>query len=98
MNSYFFSVPIIGSYDEDEYVIFAPERHQAQLMLTYFATEELNHSGWTGEDWEKFEFSGRDSELETAKKQNKAGLGVYVLGEGWKIVSLNEMRTSRYLE
>ncbi len=95
MNCYNFSVPISRSVDEDEYVIFAPDQHQAQIMLTYFATEEIDHTGWSGEDFERFEFGGKPSELENALKLEKAGLGIYVDGAGWKIMSLEEIRYSR---
>ncbi len=98
MNNYFFSVPIDGSPHHDEYIIFAVNLHDAQIMLTFFATEELDHSGWLGDDWKKFNFNGSMAELQKAKEQDKAGLGIYVSGEGWKIVSLDEMRASRYLD
>jgi len=98
MNYYYFSVPIPHTADADEYVIFAPDQHQAQIQLTYFATEVVDHTGWSGEDFEKFELSGKPSELENALKLEKAGLGIYLDGAGWKIMSLEEIRSSRYLE
>ncbi len=97
-NNYSFSVPVFDYIGDDDYVIFAPNYDQAEIMLGYFSTEELQHSSWSGRDWQTFETYGSKTQLLRARKQNKTGLGIYVKGEGWKIMSLDEAIHARLTE
>jgi len=45
-----------------------------------------------------FKGYGSKAQLLRARKQNNTGLGIYVKGEGWKIMSLDEAIHARLTE
>jgi hypothetical protein len=78
-------------HDEDEHIIFAATPAEAHEVHVNALAHDPERFGWTGEEWERFEASGHQWELEEALLNDVQGLGVYSYGNGWRIITIEQL-------
>lgn len=95
MNCYKLTIDIADSLQEEkEFVIFARDQIRANDIYLAALCVDLNKFDWSNEEFEKFERFGVPPQLWEALERRKEGLGVFDVGSGWRIITLQELYDS----
>ena len=95
MNCYKLTIDIADNLQkEKEFVIFARDQIRANDVYLAAISTNLENFGWTNDEFDKFENQGVPPQLWEALELNKEGLGVFDIGYGWQLITIEELYDS----